>query len=369
MMKNLNPAHLLLSFFLATLFGLLWEIKPLNAPAFVSQAAIPTNLPSFAANHFLPRAAESAHASTLTLLPNNQLMAAWFAGSKEGAKDVAIFTSILEKEGWSAPQKVADRAVLAGSVFAHIRKIGNPVLFTLNHRVYLFFVSVGVGGWAGSQLNLMMSEDNGVSWTKPKRLVTSPLMNISTLVRASPVLLENDEIGLPIYHEFLAKFGEFLRLDENGKILMKSRMPLPETLQPSLIVQNAHHARAFLRDKSPLKRVRQAQTEDGGKTWETLPPTDLPNPNASVATLKLPNGKWLLVGNANNRHVLNAWVSQDEGKTWQLARQIEAGDLEYSYPFLLLNLDGRIHLSYTWGRKTIRHWVFSQAWLEEKNES
>ena len=35
----------------------------------------------------------SCHASTIAELPNGDLLAAWYAGSREGAKDVAIFAS------------------------------------------------------------------------------------------------------------------------------------------------------------------------------------------------------------------------------------------------------------------------------------
>lgn len=364
-MKNLvQPANLALLLFLATVAFLLWEFKPLQPAAFSPQAALPTNLPSFFASSFLPKVAPSAHASTLTILPDGKLMAAWYAGSREGAKDVAIFTSILKKSGWSEPVKLVTRETVAGAVLAQVRKIGNPVLFTVNNKVWLWFVSVGIGGWAGSQINLMQSDD-GEKWTKPRRLVTSPFFNISTLVRTRPVFLENNEIGLPISQESFVKFSEFLRLNADGKILMKSRMPNPSTLQPAVLVENQKAAHAFLRDhdENGLHRVRHAKTGDGGTSWQALPPTDIPNINNSLAVLKLPSGAWLLVGNDNHRDILSAWVSNDFGKTWHFRRIIEKGDGEYSYPFLLMDSDGRIHLSYTWRRQTIRHMVFSEAWL------
>ena len=43
---------------------------------------------------------------------------------------------------------------------------------------------------------------------------------------------------------------------------------------------------------------------------------------------------------------------------------IESGrGKEYSYPCLTEGRDGRIHLSYTWERKRIRHVEFNLAWL------
>lgn len=361
-----KPINIALAIFLAVVAFLLWEFKPLPPAEFSPQGALPTNLPPFFASSFLPKVAKVAHASTMTILPNGKLMAAWYAGEREGAKDVAIFTSVLEKSGWSTPQKLITRELVAGSVLAQVRKIGNPVLFTANGKVWLWFVSVGIGGWAASQINVMQSED-GQKWSPPRRLVTSPFFNISTLVRTRPVYLANNEMALPISHESFMKFSEFLRLDENGKILMKTRLPNPATLQPAIEIANAKTAHAFLRDydeKAAFYRVRHAITSDGGTTWQALAPTDIPNVNNSIATAKLPSGAWLLVGNdLKFRTSLNAWISKDFGKTWQLVRNLEKGDGEYSYPFLLVDAHGRIHLSYTWRRETIRYMVFSQAWL------
>lgn len=43
----------------------------------------------------------SCHASHLALLPNGDVLAAWFGGSREGADDVAIWCSRRQGESWS----------------------------------------------------------------------------------------------------------------------------------------------------------------------------------------------------------------------------------------------------------------------------
>ena len=48
-----------------------------------------------------------AHASTIAETPDG-LIAAWFGGTKEGNKDVCIWTSKLVKNKWTTPEKVAD---------------------------------------------------------------------------------------------------------------------------------------------------------------------------------------------------------------------------------------------------------------------
>ncbi len=48
-----------------------------------------------------------AHASTIAETPDG-LIAAWFGGTKEGYKDVCIWTSRMVNNKWTAPMMVAD---------------------------------------------------------------------------------------------------------------------------------------------------------------------------------------------------------------------------------------------------------------------
>lgn len=381
---NSRPQHRLWlagAAFVAALAAALWQIPAAPAPSFAPRAytapaSAGSALPAFFASEQLPQVAASAHAATLTTLPDGRLAAAWFAGSREGAADVTIWLSRLDKNGWSKPQALANRESTAGAVFTNIRKLGNPVLFTDGPRVHLWFVSVALGGWAGSSLNHIVSDDGGETWSKPRKLVTSPFLNISTLVRTPPLPLADGGYGLPAYHEFVAKHGEWLRLDRDGRVIDKTRMAHPvRSLQPAVVALDEKRALALLRDAGPGPgpgRIRVATTGDAGLTWETggasgddLP---LPNPNASVALLRLASGRLLLAGNGDDgRTHLHLWLSADEGKTWTLARTAESapdGGAEFSYPALLLAADGRIHLAYTWRRQGIKHASFSEAWLD-----
>jgi alpha-L-rhamnosidase len=59
-------------------------------------------------------------------------------------------------------------------------------------------------------------------------------------------------------------------------------------------------------------------------------------------------------------------LSHDDGETWSAPKLVEQGtdQDEFSYPALLQNADGMIHLAYTWKREAIRHLRFSAAWVE-----
>jgi predicted neuraminidase len=69
---------------------------------------------------------------------------------------------------------------------------------------------------------------------------------------------------------------------------------------------------------------------------------------------------------SGHRNQLALLRSTDQGETWNLVRVIEQSRDdrdEFSYPALLQDRTGMIHLLYTWKRQGIRHARFTQAWL------
>jgi predicted neuraminidase len=69
--------------------------------------------------------------------------------------------------------------------------------------------------------------------------------------------------------------------------------------------------------------------------------------------LALRTGEWLLIGNdtEQGRHQLAVWLSDDEGRTWRLARYLErdeAGRGRYAYPCAIQARDGTIHATYSY---------------------
>lgn len=339
-------------------------------PAFLPPpAAVPADQPATFTTEALPNAAASAHAATLAELPDGRLAAAWFAGSREGAADVAVWLALRDAKGWSPPRAIATRDSTAAATLAGVRKLGNPVLHAEGARLHLWYVSAALGGWAGSSVNHAVSADGGVTWSPAAKLVTSPFLNISTLVRTPPLPLADGGLGLPAYHEFMAKHGEWLRLAADGRILGKERLNLPRpALQPAVAILDEQRALALLRDAGPGEgHVQAATTGDGSRSWQAAPPLPVHNPNASIALLRLSSGKLLLAANpGNDRNVLQLFVSGDEGRNWQASHIVDSSadrSAEFSYPALLQGHDGRIHLAYTWLRQGIRHTVFSEAWL------
>ena len=106
------------------------------------------------------------------------------------------------------------------------------------------------------------------------------------------------------------------------------------------------------------------------RAWSQQSAREIPNPNSAAAMIGLQDGTLLMACNpiSGNRNRLSLLRSTDRGLTWSLVRVVEesADDRdEFSYPALLQDRQGHIHLLYTWKRQGIRHASFTQAWLNQ----
>lgn len=318
-----------------------------------------------------------AHSAAAVEVPGRGLLAFWYAGSREGSSDSVIYQSQFDAAAgnWSDERIVIDRLTLESALQRSIRKIGNPtVMRDREGRLWLFFVSASIGGWAGSAVNTMRSEDGGRSWSAPRRLVTSPFLNLSTLVKGAPFLYDDGSIGLPVYHELIGKFGELLHLDRDGRVLAKQRLAWgKDSLQPVVLPRSANEALGLMRyaGKPPL-RVLEFRTTDGGRSWSAPVKSELPNPNSGIDAVRLGSGRLLLAFNNReaSRDNLSLAYSADDGRSWRVVYAFENAGAEsvaeFSYPWLMTARDGGFHLLYTVDKKSIRHVSFNRAWLEEK---
>ena len=317
----------------------------------------------------------AVHASSICQLSDGTLGAAWYAGSREGGKDVAIYFAVRgpgEHVPWSKSRAIVNRKSASKELRRFIRKLGNPLLFAdSKDRFWLLYVTVTIGGWSGSSLNLKISDDGGMTWTQSIRLTLSPFFNVSELVRNSPLPMKDGSFGIPIYHECMGKFPEMLWIwltKEDQKIgFRKTRMVGGRMfIQPSVVVCGSHKARAFYRNCSDERAVGTAFTGDTGATWSRPRMLCLPNPDSGLSALALSEGRILLAFNDSkrNRDILSLAVSSDGGANWLRIGEIENNPgHEFSYPYLIRTQDGRIHLVYTWRRKRIKHVVFNENWL------
>jgi predicted neuraminidase len=312
----------------------------------------------------------AAHSSSFTMLANDDLLAFWFAGTKEGQPDVKIWHSTYHNGKWDMATSLVDPQMIAKANHRYVIKVGNPVIYrAANGVLHLFVVSVSIGGWSGSALNHLQSQDNGLHWTSPERIVISPFFNISTLVRTSAVGLSDGGFYLPVYHEFIRKYPELLRFDADGNFIQQIRITNKnKMLQPSLVPVGSLNAWTFFRNSANNSESRvlyTSQTTDGGMHWSDPEPTNLTNPDASIAAVSLNDGRMLMVYNDISRAHLWLAISYN-GTEWHPIYQLEdkPGE-EFSYPSIQVN-GNLIDILYTNNRQNIKHVRFNRNWLNEE---
>jgi len=358
----------------------------------------------------------STHAASLIELKNGSVRAFWFAGSHEGAGDIEIRSAVFDGRQWSKERSVINREHTQQALLRYVKKLGNPVAARApDGAIWLYYVTVSLGGWAGSSLTTMTSRDEGETWSAPRRLITSPLLNISTLIKGTPFTYSDGTIGLPVYHEFLGKFGELLHLSTAGDILDKQRLSAGKAgIQPVMLIEDPQRVLVLMRyTGAPPMRVIATRTEDGGQTWSAPLKTDLSNPDAALGGVVLPDGRMLVVANdiEQGRDALSLLVSSDKGVSWRTVYQLEEQRArpgtpddflrnttklalstdahisdanvyaqsvqrnqcvaehcayEFSYPYLIQTHNGDFHLVYTWNRSFIKHVQFNRAWLDAR---
>nr|WP_315249608.1 sialidase family protein [uncultured Duganella sp.] len=311
----------------------------------------------------MPKGVPSAHASALARLPHGDLIAFWWAGSRESGPDVQVYASRWSHGRWSDNWVVASRDSLGAALGHGVRRIGNPVAWTgADGTVHLYVVATGLGGWAASRVVQLQSNDEGVTFKVRRVLPMSPVFNTSVLVRSSPVELAGGGWWLPVYFEIGHKYPMLVSFDANGDPQRLTRIGArTRSLQPTLVPMSNTEVRAWMRDATKDNSVvQQAVSHDSGVTWEDMGPTTIRNLGTSLAVLRLSSGNLLMLRNDGTdketaRSTLTLSQSVD-GHTWQEVTDIVSGQPgdEFSYP-AMYQLGDELHITYTYQRRAIAH--------------
>jgi predicted neuraminidase len=102
-----------------------------------------------------------------------------------------------------------------------------------------------------------------------------------------------------------------------------------------------------------------SESTDNGATWSPAKPLELPNPNSGIDAVGAADGTLYLIYNHTRlgRTPLNIARSTDRGRTWTRVATLEDQLGEFSYPAIIQARDGRLHATYTYNRRHIKHVV------------
>jgi predicted neuraminidase len=305
-----------------------------------------------------PAPTPSAHASTIVEAKAG-LSAAWFGGLREGSVDVGIWFARFEDGRWLKPIQLAQ----GNEDGKELYPTWNPVLFQLrNGPLYLFYkVGPRPNNWWG---RVLKSEDGGLNWSaKSVRLPR----NIFGPIRSKPVELAN---GMILCGSSTEDQGWRVHVEQTLNPITGPWQRSPPlhnamelgAIQPTLLVWDGGRIQMLCRTKEGF--VYDANSTDYGSTWGRMHRTELPNPNSGIDGVVLQDGRAMLIYNplTHGRGELAVGLSSD-GRTWKNVLTLEKSAGEFSYPAVIQDKAGQIHVTYTWQRERIKHVVLDPKQL------
>lgn len=299
----------------------------------------------------------SCHCASITERPGGGYLSTWYAGSREGAADVAVMCAVHDGERWGEPRVLFDPPGRPG---------GNTVVCSHGDELWHFVDVIEGAGWDAAALYLIRSHDGGETWTEAEIFDDEPGM----MVRHRPLQLSGGRLVLPAYDEKSWE-GVCYLTDDGGETWRRSGPMTAESgcIQPAIIERQDGTLHALLRSDGRTSHAWECASADGGETWSVCESSELLNPNSGADMIKLDSGETIACFNdsPNRRTPLTLALSDDEGSSWTAKRNVENAPGEYSYPTLMKDSNGSVHLVYTWRRERIRWANFVPNWIRERD--
>jgi len=280
---------------------------------------------------------------------NGRLWVSRFSGSTgEGStKNYAmLITSADDGRRWSKLKVVVDKP---GPV-----RVFDPCLWIDPlGRLWFFWqqsyrrVDGRFGVWAIVTEN---PEDANPKWSQPRRLCDGIMLNKPTALSAGDWLLPTSIWRTDNSCRVVASQDEGKTWKLRGTANVPEKYRCPD--EPMIVERKDGTLWMLVRNSSG--RIGESVSKDGGRTWSDVKPGSIRQPAARFHVRRLRSGNLLLIKHGPideriGRERLTAFVSDDDGKSWQGGLLLD-GREKVSYPDSTQAADGRIYAVYDRGR-------------------
>ena len=297
------------------------------------------------------------HFGAVCVCPNGDVLAVWYSTVQEPGRECSQAVSRLRagSEKWDP---------VCSFFTIPDMNCHAPVLFTDGQRIYHFFTQ-SLKGWDDASNGMRFSEDNGVTWSKPriildrtdKDALSQPCSCIKTKAGVLVLACDGDN----------HKDERFLVSKDDGKTWKVTQGDMRKSaagkyvIHPAIFERNDGAIVTYLRGPNPMPN---AITKDLGDTF-TVEETKFPGISSGMKTavLKLQSGAILLCSIDRTKELVGggtfAAISLDDGKTWPHIKKIEGAG---GYMALAQGANGVIYLNGT----QLNVVAFNEAWVRGK---
>ncbi len=292
--------------------------------------------------------------------PDGRLWAVWYSGGKgeDHENYVVLVTSDDDGDTWSSPRFVVDPP-------DHVRAFDSCLWHDPTNRLWWFWAQSynKYDGRAGVWCTRCDEPSADVPvWTPPGRIADGVMMN-------RPIALSTGDWLLPVAvwqyeptppapvppRTAIAECDVLCSEDEGETFALRGGADMPSG-------QSYEHMVVERRDGALWMLMRTADgvgesiSTDRGRTWSPGKDKGLGGPDSRFHIQRLRSGNLLLVNHDDSlplpdadpptkRSNLTAWLSDDDGATWQGGLLID-GRPHVSYPDAVQAEDGRIYIIY-----------------------
>jgi predicted neuraminidase len=343
---------------LSILFILSCKILPAQVDeAFLNPAQV-FKKTSYTQNH-LKDSRRFTGISSIAVSPKGRLWAVWYAGitpEEDHNNYVVVATSGDQGLTWE------EVIVIDPDGSGPVRAFDPEVWIDPEGKLWVFWAQATAqsgGTWslvtdgtlAGVwSLTVDNPENNTPNWGVPVRLTDGVMM-------CKPILLSSGEWVLPV--------SLWKLKDKSARIVVSSDLGKSWHIRGAVMIPDNmrsydEHMIVERKDKSLWMLVRtnygigESISEDSGKTWSPLIPSNIQHPAARFFIRRLNSGNLLLVKHGPidmkiGRSHLMAFVSNDDGHSWSNGLLLDERN-GVSYPDGQQANDGKIYITYDFNR-------------------
>lgn len=305
----------------------------------------------------------SCHCSVILELDNGDILVGYYAGSGEAKPDAAW---VMARRG------PGDDAFGPLTVVADTdgKPEGNGILYqNTGSRLFCIYGTMhgildGKAGpgvrWRTCDLRMKWSDDRGLSWTD----VTVLDDRWGNVPRCKPIRLTRGDVLFGVEYDD-GNSRIWGSVDDGRTWSMRGRISGEKNQHPALIERSDGSILALLRPCGGQGRILQSESTDGGAEWSPATLSELTSPFAGLDAVRLADGRFVVVYNSNPeaRNPLSVAVSEDEGRTWPIKRDLVVGEGQFHYPAVIQDSAGRLQITFTNNRTTIDRVVMDPEWL------
>ncbi len=305
---------------------------------------------------YLPQPTGYPHAHCASLIFfKDTLYCVWYVYQKEEFLDAKLCISSfnLSLKRWTQPRLLLDRPG---------RSQGNPLFFIFNNELYLLFVFLEGHYWNSARMHVSKCEPELAKVSEP--LKTNQAQGM--MIRHRP-WVNGEDVILPAYDE-----------EKKQTVLLKGTPPFidwqpistldPGPIQGDIISVGKKEAMIILRSTDNERKIIRAHSADSCRSFPFVYSTPLHCPLSGVAAHMDPSGALFVAHNNTDLHKrspLSLSISKDGLKSIYKSIDIEFGDGEFSYPDLISDSKGNLHLVYTNDRDKIGHYFLFKEDVQE----